>query len=106
MVAARPVMRLSVDGGRSYPRARVLAAGRPAVPAAVATFDAAGRAPNVVFDLDVSKGGPARVAADAEGLAALLAGSARPMWSMRAPAAVCMCMCRWPNRPVSTRWRG
>ena len=74
LVAARPVMRLSVDGGRSYPRARGLAAGRPAVPAAVATFDAAGRAPNVVFDLDVSKGGPARVAADAEGLAALLDG--------------------------------
>ena len=58
LVAARPVMRVSVDGGRSYPRARGLAAGRPAVPAAVATFDAAGRAPNVVFDLDVSKGGP------------------------------------------------
>ena len=74
LVAARPVMRVSVDGGRSYPRARGLAAGRPAVPAAVATFDAAGRAPNVVFDLDVSKGGPARVAADAERLAALLAG--------------------------------
>ena len=74
LVAARPVMRVSADGGRSYPRARVLAAARPAVPAAVATFDAAGRAPNVVFDLDVSKGGPARVAADAERLAALLAG--------------------------------
>ena len=74
LVAARPVMRVSVDGGRSYPRARVLAAGRPAVPAAVATFDTDGRAPNVVFDLDVSKGGPARVAADAERLAALLDG--------------------------------
>ena len=74
LVAARPVMRLSVDGGRSYPRARGLAAGRPAAPAAVATFDAAGRAPSVVFDLDVSKGGPARVAADAERLAALLDG--------------------------------
>jgi len=44
--------------------------------AAVATFDAdRPRAEcNVVFDLDVSKGGPARVVADAERLAAPLAG--------------------------------
>jgi len=74
LVAARPVMRVSGDGGSSYPLARRLSVERPAVPAAVATFDAEGRASNVVFDLDVSKGGPARVAADAERLAALLAG--------------------------------
>src|SRR5512135_1027130 len=49
LVAARPVMRVSGDGGRSYPRARVLAAQRPGVPAAVATFDSDGRAPSVVL---------------------------------------------------------
>ncbi|MGZ6869240.1 MAG: non-homologous end-joining DNA ligase LigD, partial [Frankiaceae bacterium] len=74
LVAARPVMRVSGDGGSSYPLARRLSVERPVVPAAVATFDAEGRASNVVFDLDVSKGGPERVAADAERLAALLAG--------------------------------
>src|SRR5512135_321834 len=74
LVAARPVMRVSVHGGRSYPRAQALAAARPEVPAAVATCDPAGRAPNVVFDLYVSKGGQAQVFADAERLAALLEG--------------------------------
>ncbi|HXZ69411.1 MAG TPA: hypothetical protein VEH31_00900, partial [Streptosporangiaceae bacterium] len=70
----RPQVGNYVTVDRSYPRARALAAQRPGVPAAVATFDASGRAPSVVFDLDVSRGGPARVLADAERLAALLDG--------------------------------
>ena len=91
LVAARPVTRLSADGGRSCPRARGLAAGRPAAPAAVATFDTAGRAPNVVFDLDVSKaaraGGCRRRTAGRPALARY--GAGRGLVLGRRPAGRC-----------------
>lgn len=59
-------VRLSRDGGRSYPQRweRALRPERPDVPAAVRLFGADGRARCLALDFDVSAGGRGRVLAD------------------------------------------
>ena len=74
-VAGRPRVRVSRDGGRTYPgRAERALDGRlPAAPAAVMLFDAAGDARCLAADFDVSRGGRAQVDADAAAFAELVA---------------------------------
>lgn len=73
-VAARPLVRVSRDGGVTYPRStqRRLAQ-RPAAPAAVPLHDPASATGRVLLvDLDVSRGGLEQVLRDCEHLSGLL----------------------------------
>ena len=73
-IAGRSRVRVSRDGGRTYPgRAeRALDDRLPGDPAAVLLFDAAGCARCLATDFDVSRGGRDQVDADADGFAALI----------------------------------
>jgi DNA-binding transcriptional ArsR family regulator len=74
-VAGRARVRVSRDGGRSYPAGceRDLTAELPDRPAAVMLFGHDGGARCLAADFDASRGGPAQVAVDAASLAALVA---------------------------------
>ena len=73
-IAGRSRVRVSRDGGRTYPgRAeRALDDRLPDEPAAVLLFDAAGAARCLAADFDVSRGGRVQVDADAAGLCELI----------------------------------
>ncbi len=74
VLAGRPLVRVSRDGGLTYPRSSQRRLGsRPTAPAAVPLFDAAAASGRVLLaDLDVSRGGLEQVRRDCERLEGLL----------------------------------
>jgi hypothetical protein len=74
LIAGRPAVRVSRDGGRSYPAGcqRALTTDLPNAPAAVLLYDDDAAARCLAADFDVGRGGPARVDADAAAFAALI----------------------------------
>jgi DNA-binding transcriptional ArsR family regulator len=73
-IAGRPRVRVSRDGGRSYPAGceRALTEALPERPAAVMLFDHDGGARCLAADFDASRGGPAQVDTDAANFTALI----------------------------------
>ena len=74
LIAGRPVVRESPNGGRAYPirGQRALTERLPNVPAAVPVYSAAGDTHVLVLDLDTSKGDRATVLRDAAAVTALI----------------------------------
>jgi hypothetical protein len=81
-LAARGRLRISRDGGRSYPARgeRPVTDRLPNQPAAVLLYDNAGCAPVVVFDLDASRGGIDAIARDLRLLTAALRRAGARSW--------------------------
>lgn len=81
-------VRVSRDGGRSYPRSRerALTATVPDQPAAVRVYDDVGEARCLVADFDVSRGGQGQVDRDLARLLALVAGCAGRAFTDHSPA--------------------
>lgn len=73
-IAGRPRMRVSRDGGRTYPRRneRAITEEAPNQPAAVLIYDNTGSARTLCVDLDTSKGGRAAVQRDFAAVTAIL----------------------------------
>jgi hypothetical protein len=74
LIAGRAAVRVSRDGGRSYPAGceRPLTATLPSAPAAVLLFDDDAAARCLAADFDVSRAGPGQVDADAAAFTALV----------------------------------
>jgi DNA-binding transcriptional ArsR family regulator len=74
LLAGRPVVRESRNGGRGYPAKwqRPLTDRRPSVPAAIPVYSGAGDTRLLVVDLDTSKGGRDGVRRDAESVRRLV----------------------------------
>ena len=73
-IAGQPRMRLSRDGGKSYPRRyeRAITDQLPNQPAAVLVYDKSGCGQTLCVDLDVSKGGREAVERDYSAVCAIL----------------------------------
>lgn len=80
-------MRVSNDGGRTYPtkRERALTATLPNQPAAVLIYDHTGAARAFCVDLDVSRGGEAAVDRDHQALTAALTRAGASFFADRSP---------------------
>lgn len=81
-------VRISRDGGRSYPRSteRALSTRLPGQPAAVLVYGPDGTARCLSLDFDVSRGGPAQVDADVERLTGLLGRCGAGWFTDRSPS--------------------
>lgn len=81
-------VRVSRDGGRTYPlsRERTLGAHVPDQPAAVLLYDAAGRARCLAADLDVGRGGRQQVEQDLARLVTLVARCGGRYFTDRSPS--------------------
>lgn len=85
-ISGRGRVRVSRDGGRTYPRRNERAiADLPNQPAAVLIYDRAGAARTFCVDLDVSRGGLARVERDHRALTATLTRLGIPHFADRSP---------------------
>ncbi|GAA1751366.1 hypothetical protein [Aeromicrobium alkaliterrae] len=86
-IAGRGRMRVSRDGGRTYPRRyeRTVTEQLPNQPAAVLIYDTAGAARTFCIDLDTSRGGRAAVAADLDAVTRLLEHSGARWFSDESP---------------------
>lgn len=80
-------MRVSNDGGRTYPvkRERALTEALPNQPAAVLIYDHSGAARTFCVDLDVSRGGQAAVERDYKALSAALTRAGASFFADRSP---------------------
>ncbi len=88
LIAGRPVVRESNNGGRAYPvrGQRALTERLPSVPAAVPVYSAAGDTCVVVLDLDTSKADRAAVLRDAAAVRGLVARAHGRMVSDESPS--------------------
>lgn len=87
-IAGRPWVRVSRDGGRSYPArsAEPLTTALPTAPAAVLLFDDTGAARCLAADFDVARGGAAQVDRDAAGFAELVDACGGRSFADRSPS--------------------
>ena len=101
-IAGRPRVRVSRDGGRTYPAGceRPLTAALPSAPAAVLLYDAEGSARCLAADFDVSRGGSAQVDADAAAFAALVEACGGRSFADRSPTGGRHVYVTWSS-PVS-----
>ena len=86
-IAGAGRMRVSKDGGRTYPRRyeRSITSEPPNQPAAVLIYDRSGAARTFSVDLDASKGGPQAVERDYRSLCAILTRVGAAFFADRSP---------------------
>jgi hypothetical protein len=88
LIAGRPVVRESLNGGRAYPirGQRALTERLPSVPAAVPVYSASGDTRVLVLDLDTSKADRAAVRRDAAAIGSLVQGAGGRLVSDESPS--------------------